>query len=147
MTLTVNKNNRIRLVSGGSGRAQKIMKTNNILKTVGLGLAISAFAACQAGAISSFQVYNTPSTTLGNQGAGGGFMATPAHARGDRGALALTVHDLAWRSHPEATTRRGRRWHEAALRRGIRRADTFVVPSAAWPPISWRRERPPTRSA
>ncbi len=82
MTLTVNKNNRIRLVSGGSGRAQKIMKTNNILKTVGLGLAISAFAACQAGAISSFQAYNTPSTTLGNQGAGGGFTYTGPYTVG-----------------------------------------------------------------
>jgi glycosyltransferase involved in cell wall biosynthesis len=58
-------------------------------------------------------------------------LASPARARGDRGPLALTVHDLAWRTHPEATTPRGRRWHESALRRGVRRADAFVVPSAA----------------
>jgi len=44
-------------------------------------------------------------------------------------ALVVTVHDLAWRSHPEATTPRGRRWHEAALRRALRHADAFVVPS------------------
>lgn len=56
-------------------------------------------------------------------------LAVPARARGERGALAVTVHDLAWRSHPEATTMRGRRWHEAALRRALRRADAFVVPS------------------
>ena len=57
--------------------------------------------------------------------------ATPPKARGDRAALVLTVHDLAWRAHPEATTRRGRRWHEAALRRALKRADAFVTPSAA----------------
>jgi alpha-1,3-rhamnosyl/mannosyltransferase len=41
----------------------------------------------------------------------------------------VTVHDLAWRRHPEATTRRGRRWHEAALRRARNSSATFVVPS------------------
>jgi glycosyltransferase involved in cell wall biosynthesis len=56
--------------------------------------------------------------------------ATPARARGDRAALVVTVHDLAWRAYPEATTRRGRRWHEAALRRALARADAFVAPSA-----------------
>ena len=44
-------------------------------------------------------------------------------------ALVVTVYDLAWRSHPEATTARGRRWHEAALGRALRAADAFVVPS------------------
>ena len=57
--------------------------------------------------------------------------AAPAPARGGRGAFAVTVHDLAWRSHPEATTPRGRRWHEAALARALHRADAFVTPSAA----------------
>lgn len=56
-------------------------------------------------------------------------LAAPARAAGDRGALAVTVHDLAWRSHPQATTTRGRRWHEAALGRALGRADAFVVPS------------------
>jgi glycosyltransferase involved in cell wall biosynthesis len=45
-------------------------------------------------------------------------------------ALVVTVHDMAWRLHPEATTRRGRRWHEAALRRALRRADVLLVPAA-----------------
>jgi glycosyltransferase involved in cell wall biosynthesis len=58
-------------------------------------------------------------------------LASPAPARGDRVPLVLTVHDLAWRSHPEATTARGARWHEAALARALRRADAFVVPSAS----------------
>lgn len=44
-------------------------------------------------------------------------------------ASVVTVHDLSWRSHPEATTPRGRRWHEAALRRALRDATAFVVPS------------------
>ncbi len=56
-------------------------------------------------------------------------LATPAARDGER--LAVMVHDLAWRSHPGSTTRRGRRWHEAALRRALRRADAFVVPSEA----------------
>ncbi|MGH9069598.1 MAG: glycosyltransferase family 4 protein [Acidimicrobiales bacterium] len=41
------------------------------------------------------------------------------------------VHDLAWRSLPEAFPDRGRRWHEAALARGLLRTDRFVVPSEA----------------
>jgi glycosyltransferase involved in cell wall biosynthesis len=41
----------------------------------------------------------------------------------------VTVHDLAWRHYPEATTPRGRRWHEAALGRALRQADLLVVPS------------------
>ena len=39
----------------------------------------------------------------------------PHRSRGSR--LVVTVHDVAWRRHPDATTSRGRRWHEAALRR------------------------------
>ncbi len=56
-------------------------------------------------------------------------LASPAPRERER--LVVMVHDLAWRSHPESTTRRGRRWHEAALRRALRRAAAFVVPSAA----------------
>ena len=57
--------------------------------------------------------------------------APPVRPRRARGGplLVVTVHDLAWRAHPDATTRRGRRWHEAALRRALERADAFVVPS------------------
>jgi glycosyltransferase involved in cell wall biosynthesis len=40
-----------------------------------------------------------------------------------------TVHDLSWRNHADATTARGRRWHEAALVRALREIDAFVVPS------------------
>jgi glycosyltransferase involved in cell wall biosynthesis len=43
--------------------------------------------------------------------------------------LVVTVHDVAWRRFPEATTRRGARWHEAALRRAIRPGAAIVVPS------------------
>ena len=41
------------------------------------------------------------------------------------------MHDLAWRSLPEAFPERGRRWHEAALKRAARRASAIVVPSQA----------------
>jgi len=58
-------------------------------------------------------------------------LAAPPLARRGGGALTVMVHDLAWRSHPESTTPRGRRWHEGALLRTLRRADAFVVPSAA----------------
>jgi glycosyltransferase involved in cell wall biosynthesis len=46
-----------------------------------------------------------------------------------RAALVATVHDLLWRRVPEAYPARGRAWHEAALRRALRRADRFVVPA------------------
>ncbi len=46
-----------------------------------------------------------------------------------RSALVVTVHDLLWRRLPDAYPARGRAWHEAALRRALRRADRFVVPS------------------
>lgn len=59
----------------------------------------------------------------------------PLAGTGDRPAregpkLVVTVHDLAWRKNPEATTARGRRWHEAALCRVLDHADAFLVPSA-----------------
>jgi glycosyltransferase involved in cell wall biosynthesis len=44
-------------------------------------------------------------------------------------ALVATVHDLLWRRLPKAYPERGRRWHEASLRRALDRADHFVVPS------------------
>lgn len=45
--------------------------------------------------------------------------------------LSVMVHDLAWRHFPEAYPRRGRRWHEAALGRALRRAALLVVPSSS----------------
>ncbi len=39
------------------------------------------------------------------------------------------VHDLLWRTHPEAYPARGRAWHEAALRHLLRRAARIIVPS------------------
>jgi glycosyltransferase involved in cell wall biosynthesis len=47
---------------------------------------------------------------------------------GGKPSLVVTVHDLAWQAHPESTTARGRRWHEAALGRALHRADAFVTP-------------------
>jgi hypothetical protein len=44
-------------------------------------------------------------------------LAVPPVPAGSR--LCVFVHDLAWRSHPEATTERGRRWHEQALGRAL----------------------------
>jgi len=45
--------------------------------------------------------------------------------------LSVMVHDVAWRAHPEAYPARGRRWHEAALERALKRAKLLVVPSRA----------------
>jgi alpha-1,3-rhamnosyl/mannosyltransferase len=42
-----------------------------------------------------------------------------------------TVHDLAWRQVPHAFPPRGRRWHEAAFRRTLRRARLLLAPSPA----------------
>jgi glycosyltransferase involved in cell wall biosynthesis len=41
----------------------------------------------------------------------------------------VLVHDVAFRHVPDAYPRRGRRWHEAALRRAIRRARILAAPS------------------
>jgi glycosyltransferase involved in cell wall biosynthesis len=56
-------------------------------------------------------------------------LAAPMLKSGSQSRLAVTVHDLAWRRHPEATTTRGRRWHEAALHRARDCGAHLVVPS------------------
>jgi glycosyltransferase involved in cell wall biosynthesis len=56
-------------------------------------------------------------------------LAAPPLRRSSRSRLVVTVHDVAWRRHPEATTRRGRRWHESALLRARDRSAHIVVPS------------------
>jgi glycosyltransferase involved in cell wall biosynthesis len=56
-------------------------------------------------------------------------LAAPMLRQASHSRLAVTVHDLAWHRHPEATTRRGRRWHEAALRRARDCGANLVVPS------------------
>jgi len=55
----------------------------------------------------------------------------PGGPPGGPRALCVVVHDLAWRRHADATTARGRGWHEAALRRALAGADAVVVPSSA----------------
>ncbi len=57
-------------------------------------------------------------------------LGAPGMRRGSRSALVVTVHDLTWRRFPETSTRRGRQWHEAALKRAIGEAKAFVVPSS-----------------
>ena len=47
----------------------------------------------------------------------------------DRVPMTAMVHDLAWRDVPDAFPRRGRRWHEAAYLRALRRVDAIVVPA------------------
>jgi len=56
-------------------------------------------------------------------------LAAPGVRRSSRSRLVVTVHDVAWRRHPAATTRRGRRWHESALLRARDRNAHVVVPS------------------
>ena len=53
-------------------------------------------------------------------------LATPASRDAP---LVVAVHDVAWRRVPESFPRRGRRWHEAALRRAVKRRAVFVTPS------------------
>ena len=53
-------------------------------------------------------------------------LATPPRGRAP---MSVMVHDLAWRQHPDAYPRRGRRWHERALRRAIERAALLITPS------------------
>lgn len=47
-----------------------------------------------------------------------------------RSPLVVTVHDLAFRQVPQAFSPRGRRWHEAAFARALRRSEAIVVPAA-----------------
>jgi glycosyltransferase involved in cell wall biosynthesis len=56
-------------------------------------------------------------------------LAAPPLHRSSTSRLVVTVHDVAWHRHPLSTTVRGRRWHEAALRRATERAASLVVPS------------------
>lgn len=53
-------------------------------------------------------------------------LATPAAT-----PLVVAVHDVAWRLLPDAFPRRGRAWHESALRRAVERGASFVVPTTA----------------
>jgi glycosyltransferase involved in cell wall biosynthesis len=54
-------------------------------------------------------------------------LAAPPHRSSLRSVV--TVHDLAWRRHPESTTSRGRRWHESALARARDSDSSLVVTS------------------
>lgn len=56
-------------------------------------------------------------------------LASPGLRASGTGRLVVTVHDVAWRRHPEATTQRGLRWHEAALQRAVHSEAALVVPS------------------
>jgi len=56
-------------------------------------------------------------------------LAAPTLRQSARSHLVVTVHDVAWHRHPEATTRRGRRWHELALTRARDGGAALVVPS------------------
>ncbi len=56
-------------------------------------------------------------------------LAAPMLRRSSQSRLVVTVHDVAWRRHAEATTRRGLRWHEAALVRARDCGASLVVPS------------------
>jgi len=55
--------------------------------------------------------------------------AAPPLRHASSARLVVTVHDLAWRRYPEATTARGRRWHETALGRACDGGAALVVPS------------------
>ena len=45
--------------------------------------------------------------------------------------LVVAIHDVAWRRLPDAFPARGRRWHDRALSRAMRRATLVLVPSPA----------------
>ncbi|HUP69528.1 MAG TPA: glycosyltransferase family 1 protein [Acidimicrobiales bacterium] len=57
--------------------------------------------------------------------------ATSFNAPRSSAPLTMAVHDLAWRVVPETFPTRGRRWHDAALAKAVRRATTLIVPSQA----------------
>jgi glycosyltransferase involved in cell wall biosynthesis len=53
-------------------------------------------------------------------------LAAPPRRPAGTAYRVVTVHDVAWRRYPEATTRRGARWHEAAMCR-VRDSDAALV--------------------
>ena len=55
--------------------------------------------------------------------------AFPPPPRHGRSRSVVTVHDAAWRRHPETATARGARWHEAALRRASDSDAALIVTS------------------
>jgi glycosyltransferase involved in cell wall biosynthesis len=55
--------------------------------------------------------------------------AMPPLGRGSRARSVVTVHDLAWRRHPETATARGAKWHEMALRRARNSGAALIVTS------------------
>ncbi len=62
--------------------------------------------------------------------AGAGVVHAPSLAFPPGGeTLVVTVHDLAWREVGDTFPARGRRWHERAFGRALRRADALVTPS------------------
>ncbi|HWC40149.1 MAG TPA: glycosyltransferase family 1 protein [Acidimicrobiales bacterium] len=63
------------------------------------------------------------------------------------GPAVATVHDLAWRQVPDAFPPRGRRWHEAALERALRRTRLLLAPSAATAEALRDAGAPPDRVA
>ena len=65
-------------------------------------------------------------------------LASPQLRRSSSEQLVVTVHDVAWRRHPAATTRRGARWHEAALRRAAAPKPHWWCRPGWWRP-TWRR--------
>jgi glycosyltransferase involved in cell wall biosynthesis len=64
---------------------------------------------------------------------------------GSAAPLAVVVHDLAWRQFPEAFPSRGRRWHDAALARALRRATVLVTPAEATAELLRRAGAAPDR--
>jgi len=55
--------------------------------------------------------------------------AFPPHRPDGRTRSVVTVHDLAWRRHPETATARGAKWHEASLRRARDSGSSLIVTS------------------
>ncbi len=62
--------------------------------------------------------------------------------------LVVTVHDVAWRRHPDATTRAGAALARGGARAPARRGRRWSSRPGWWPPTSWRRvlTRPGSRS-
>jgi glycosyltransferase involved in cell wall biosynthesis len=56
-------------------------------------------------------------------------LAAPPRRSAGWGRHVVTVHDVAWRRHPETTTTRGAKWHEAALRRAQDSTAALIVTS------------------
>jgi len=116
------------LVAGVAGRADVSLLAGRAPKNDGGRLDIHVASALPGRLLTRTWDLGLVAAPAGYDVVHAASLAAPASSSAP---LVTAIHDLAWRVVPDAFPTRGRRWHEAALRRARRRASVLVVPTAA----------------